>query len=85
MINESNKLRVTKDNNEIAITDQYGNDVLSARYLNSRAFRLDGLLFYRGVPIRLSQPLPRGNIITGACNRDSTTDIDISMPLGNNK
>jgi hypothetical protein len=76
VVNRNNILAVRKEPNSIVIEDQYGREVLNARYLNQRSFRIDGLLYYGGHPVQLSQPISP-SVLTGSCMMHSNVDIHL--------
>jgi hypothetical protein len=62
-INQNNFLSMKrKDRSSLTIFDQYGTEVLNARYLNPHAFRLTAKLYYSGRFVDLS-----GIPIAGVC------------------
>lgn len=46
VVNKNNFLEMRKDRSSLIVVDEYGNEVLNARYLNPNAFVLKGLLTY---------------------------------------
>ena len=76
IVNEANKLEVTKGSHRIVIEDQFGNDVLNIQYVNRHVLRVNALLFYKGFPIRLSNPVdPNSNSIEIGCAKYAGADI----------
>lgn len=54
-MNKNNFLEMRKDKSSLVIVDEYGTEVLNARYLNRDAFVLKGVLRYPDLnPIPLS-------------------------------
>ena len=55
VVNKNNFLEMCKDKSSLVIVDEYGTEVLNARYLNRDAFVLKGVLTYPDLnPIPLS-------------------------------
>src|SRR3990172_385969 len=62
VVNRNNTLQLIRpDKNTIIIEDEYGEEVLNARFLNPKAFRINGILNYKGRKIKLEIPMMRDN------------------------
>ena len=72
-INPASGLIITRSKSTLLLQDQYGNDVINARYLNDRAFSITGRIPYRDRIIALPLPALRGCI--RARNTRNAVDI----------
>jgi hypothetical protein len=75
VVNEHNSLAMKRvDLSSLIVEDEYGREVLNARYLNPHAFRLTGVLQYPGVgPIHI----PLGPVFFVCTEGAGKTDINI--------
>jgi hypothetical protein len=66
VVNRNNILEMRRpDRSSLVIVDQYGNQVLNARYMNRQAFRLTGLINYGGRNIPIEFPGVSGICMVG--------------------
>lgn len=56
-VNRNNILKMHRDDrSSLVVVDEYGNEVLNARYMNRQAFRLTGLINYGGQQLPIQFP-----------------------------
>lgn len=61
VVNRSNYLSMKKDKSSLVVEDEYGAEVLRARYLNRRAFSLSATIKFPGGSVQLPDPSFSGN------------------------
>jgi hypothetical protein len=79
VVNQNNFLRMKRDDrSSLSVEDQYGHLVLKARYLNSRALSLQGVLHYKNRVITFTEN-GLGNCFVDSGNADIAINPDIAI------
>jgi hypothetical protein len=73
VVNRNNLLEIQETRSALSVVDEYGTEVLDARYLNPQAFKLSGVLHYQSRDIPLQSEFMSRSCVAGG-------EISLSIP-----